>query len=106
MASELKKLTANSPTSLIQSYYSCVLAPWPAFYAAVGLGSASMGVYVPLAFAIYMLLSVQLLNHFNKAGIPAKAKKVSGISYNLFINIIYQLNGFCTLKCLPVHDGR
>jgi hypothetical protein len=53
-----------------------VLAPWPAFYAAVGLGSASMAVYVPLVFALFMFVSVQWLNYFNGAGIIAKAKKV------------------------------
>lgn len=75
VSSELVALQKNTPTSLIQTYYSCVLAPWPAFYAAVGLGAASVGVWVPLAFAIYMLISVQWLNYFYKAEIPALKKK-------------------------------
>lgn len=43
-----------------------MLARWPAFYQAVGLAAASVSVYVPIGFAIYMLMTVFFLNQSNK----------------------------------------
>ena len=76
LATALKKLQTNTPTSLVETYYSCVLAPWPAFYTAVGLGASSVGIWVPLAFTLYMFISVQWLNAFHNAQIPGLKKKV------------------------------
>lgn len=84
---ELRKLQSNTPTSLVETYYSCVLAPWPAFYTAVGLGAASVGVWIPLAFAVYMFLSVKGLNMFFNAKIPSVKEKVSPLCW--FCRIVW-----------------
>jgi hypothetical protein len=74
---ELIKLQKNTPTSLIQTYYSCVLAPWPAFLAAVGIGSSSAGVFLAVGFAVYVFTTLFLLNNFFGADIPSKKAMVS-----------------------------
>lgn len=58
---------------MIQTYYSCVLAPWEAFYEAVGIGAASAGAFVPVLFAIYLLLTYLMLNYCWGANIPSRA---------------------------------
>jgi hypothetical protein len=74
---ELIALQKNTPTSLIQTYYSCVLAPWPAFVSAVGIGSSSAGVFLTVGFAFYVFSTMMILNWFYGANIPSKKKMVS-----------------------------
>jgi Na+-driven multidrug efflux pump len=74
---ELIKLQKNTPTSLVQTYYSCVLAPWPSFLAAVGIGSSSAGVFLAVGFAFYVLGLTTVLNRFFGANIPSKTASVS-----------------------------
>jgi hypothetical protein len=74
---ELIALQKNTPTSLIQTYYSCVLAPWPAFVTAVGVGSASATVFVTVGFAFYVFSTILILNWCFSAKIPSKKKMVS-----------------------------
>lgn len=108
MAPELRMLEKNTPTSLIQTYYSCVLAPWPAFYAAVGLGFASVSIWVPLAFAIYMLVTLHWLNYFhghNIPGIKAKEKTEALEKEERDRDIDLMLKQFRALR-QDVHDGH
>ena len=51
-----------------------MLAPWPAFLAAVGIGTSSAGAFVTVGFAVYVLFSLLLLNYYFKAKIPRKGK--------------------------------
>lgn len=69
-------LQKNTPTSLIQTYYSCVLAPWPALLAAVGIGSSSAGAFVTVGFAFYVFCTLLVLNKFFGANIPSKKAMV------------------------------
>ena len=73
----MSSLEKNTPTSLIQTYYSCVLAPWPAFLQAVGIGTASAAFFVFGGFSCYMFLLVQFLNACLAARIPSTSKMVS-----------------------------
>jgi Na+-transporting methylmalonyl-CoA/oxaloacetate decarboxylase gamma subunit len=70
----LQALRSNTPTSLIQTYYSCVLAPWPALIDAVGVGSASAQFFVFIGFLVYLILLVNMLNTVARADIPSKRK--------------------------------
>jgi hypothetical protein len=76
---ELIALQKNTPTSLIQTYYSCVLAPWPAFLAAVGIGSSSASVFLTVGFAFYVFVTILILNRFYGANIPSKKAMVSRV---------------------------
>lgn len=76
MKNELIKLQKNTPTSLVQTYYSCVLAPWPAFFAAVGIGSSSAGAFLTVGFATYVFLTLFMLNNLFGANIPSKKAMV------------------------------
>jgi hypothetical protein len=61
---------------LIQTYYSCVLAPWPALLAAVGIGSSSAGVFLLVGFAFYVFVTLFVLNRYFGANIPSKKAMV------------------------------
>ena len=72
----MKKLQTNTPTSLIQTYYSCVLAPLPAIIQAVGIGTSSATFFVFLALAVYIFVLIQVLNRGFGAEIPSKHRMV------------------------------
>ena len=74
---ELIALQKNTPTSLIQTYYSCVLAPWPALLAAVGIGSSTATVFLLVGFAFYVFVVIFLLNRYFAGNIPSKKAMVS-----------------------------
>ena len=74
-------LETNTPTSLIQTYYSCVLAPWPAFLQAVGVGTASASFFVFIGFACYIFVLIQTLNACFAARIPSKSRMVSKLCF-------------------------
>lgn len=73
---ELVKLQKNTPTSLIQTYYSCVLAPWPALLNAVGIGFSSATVFVVVGFAVYVFMILFVLNRYFGANIPSRKSMV------------------------------
>lgn len=74
---ELIMLQKVTPTSLIQTYYSCVLAPWPALLNAVGVGASSATVFVMVGFAVYVFFILFLLNRYYGANIPSKKAMVN-----------------------------
>jgi len=73
---ELRRLQKYTPTSLIQTYYSCVLAPWPALLNAVGVGFSSATVFVVVGFAVYTFMILFVMNRYFGANIPSKKQMV------------------------------
>lgn len=77
MEKTLKLLQKNTPTSLIQQYYSCVLAPWPALFNAIGIGTSTAGVFVFVGILCYVALLLFILNYVFDAKIPTKRQMVN-----------------------------
>lgn len=53
-----------------------MLAPWPAFLNAVGVGASSATVFVMVGFAVYVFFILFLLNRYYGANIPSKRAMV------------------------------
>mmetsp|Transcript_3267 Transcript_3267/g.7540 ORF Transcript_3267/g.7540 Transcript_3267/m.7540 type:complete len:155 (+) Transcript_3267:424-888(+) len=64
----MAELEKKTPTSLVQTYYSCVLAPVPALIDAFGIGVSAGSFFVFLGFLGFCLLMVLGL------GVPLKGK--------------------------------
>ena len=60
----IEHISSVPPTKLVQSYYSCVMSEWQAFYAASGLSASNTQLYVGVAMIVYMYLSVYIFQKF------------------------------------------
>ena len=75
-AAALTKLGQKSPTRLIQDYYSCVLAPWPSFFAATGLAYSNASLYSLVVFIVFVFIIFNYLNKIERRKIMSRAQKV------------------------------
>lgn len=72
----LKSMILTPPVQLIQSYFTCVLDPWNAFYQAVGLANSNTQVYVSLFMLFYMYVVMYFYNRFRQRKVPSKLEKL------------------------------
>lgn len=85
----------NPPTKLIQSYYSCIMKIWDAFFAATGLASSNTQLYIGLGLLAYMYLLVWYQNRVYKSEIRWKSQKV--IQYLIISLNKFYLKFYCVL---------
>ncbi len=52
----------RAPTSLIETYYSCVLGIWDSIFQAIGLANSSVQFFITVGFFIYFYTVVTYLN--------------------------------------------
>ena len=69
-------ITKRAPTSLVETYYSCVLSTWDSIFQAIGLANSSVQFFVTVGFFIYFYSVVTYLNKVHNKDIEMlKAKK-------------------------------
>lgn len=69
-------ISKRAPTSLVETYYSCVLSTWDSIFQAIGLANSSVQFFVTVGFFIYFYTVVTYLNKVQKKDIELlKAKK-------------------------------
>jgi hypothetical protein len=68
-------ITKRAPTSLIETYYSCVLSIWDSIFQAIGLANSSVQFFVTVGFFIYFYSVVTYLNKVQKKEIELLKQK-------------------------------
>lgn len=69
-------ITKRAPTSLVETYYSCVLSVWDSIFQAIGLANSSVQFFVTVGFFIYFYSVVTYLNKMQNKDIEMlKTKK-------------------------------
>lgn len=69
-------ITKRAPTSLVETYYSCVLGVWDSIFQAIGLANSTVQFFVTVGFFLYFYSVVTYLNKIRNKDIEMlKSKK-------------------------------